>query len=368
MNVAMVYPHPDSEKGISAYSLGLIDNIRKQGVKIEGQSFFQGKPSTIFDKIFGLRKYDVIHIQHEYNLLGGFGTPYFLLLGFLWLLKKKFIIVTMHNVLSQEEKFNSGRLKTALRKILYKIQNRWINWTSDKVVVHSKSFRKILIKEYGFKKNKITVLPHAIIENIKTINQIKAKKELNLSGPVYLMIGTMVPDHGHDIVINQADKIGKTIVVATNPSAVNYKNKSKIIDFLKLNQSIIKIKKLEKFVRLDLGPISYDKWWKYLSAADLILLPYRGGIGSGIFADAMAIKKPVIGSNIPYFKEFAQEYGCITLAENENDFPRAIKTAMKPRNYRKMVSECKRYFNENGLTPISKKYKILYESLTNQIK
>ncbi len=363
MKIAMVYPHPNLEKGISAYSSNLIKNIKKQKVDIQGITFFQGEPFSIFKQISRLLNYDVIHIQHEYNLLGWFGTPYFFLLSFLGLFKKKFLVVTMHTVLSQEEKFRSGKLKTFLRKILYKIQNRWINWTSDKIIVHVESFKKILIKEYGVQESKIIVLPHPIIENIKTVSQKTAKKELNLFGHVYLLIGTMVSDHGHDIILRQADKIGKTILVVTNPSAVNYKNEAKIKNFLKFNQDIVQSKKFDEFVRFDLDSISYEKWWKYFSAADLILLPYRGGVGSGIFADAMAVKKPVIASNIIYFREFAQNYGCLKIAKEDKDFPRVIKEAMKPENNKKMIKECERYLKENGLTPISKKYKNLYQSL-----
>ena len=361
----MVYPHPNSEKGISAYSSHLIENIKKQGAKIDGITFFQGKPLSIFNKIQKLLRYDVIHIQHEYNLLGWYGIPYFFLLAFLGLFKKKHVVVTMHNVLSQKEEFQSGKIKTFFRKILYKTQNRWIKWNSNKIIVHSEAFKNILFAEYNIPNEKILVFPHPIIENIKTISKVEAKKELNLRGPVYLLIGTMVPDHGHDIIIRQADKIGKTILVATNPSAVNYKNESKIKNFLKMNQNIVQRNNSEKFVRFDLGPISYDKWWKYFSASDLVLLPYRGGIGSGIFADAMAIKKPVVASNVIYFREFAQNYGSIKLADKNEDFPKTIKETMKPKNYKKMVKESARYLKENGLTPISKRYINFYQSLAN---
>ena len=365
MKVAMFYPHPDSEKGISAYSLNLIKNIKKQNQKIEGLTFMQGRPLSLFKKISRLPNFDIIHIQHEYNLLGWYGIPYFFLFLFLKLLKRKTVVTTMHTVLSQKQEFKSGKLKTFMRKLLYKIQNRWINLNSDKIIVHTKSFKKILNKEYGVSKEKISILPHAILEDIKTISKSKAKKELKLSGPVYLMIGTMVPDHGHDIVIKQADKIGKTILVVTNPSAINYRNEKKIKNFLKLNQKIVKSNSYEKFVRFDLGFVSYKKWWKYFSAADLILLPYRGGIGSGIFADAMAMKKPVVASNVTYFRDFAEGYGCLEIAKRDKDFPRAIEKSMKPKNYKKMIREAKRYFKENGLTPISKKYKKLYNSLKN---
>ena len=103
----MVHPHPDSEKGISAYSLDLIKNIKKQKQEIEGITFMQGKPLSLFKKFSKLPNYDIVHIQHEYNLLGLYGIPYFFLFLFLGLFKKRAIVTTMHTVLSQQEKFKS---------------------------------------------------------------------------------------------------------------------------------------------------------------------------------------------------------------------------------------------------------------------
>jgi|TARA_Y100000310_G_scaffold263274_1_gene273430 glycosyltransferase involved in cell wall biosynthesis len=363
MKVAMVFPDPLSEKGISKYSSDLIKNIKKQDVDFDEITFMAGKPLTLFRNFFILLKHDIIHIQHEYNMLGLYGLPYFVVFSFLGIFKKKSLIVTMHTVPSQKTTFKGGSIKNFLRKLLYKIQNKWINLTSNKIIVHANFFKEILINEYSISKEKIKVLPHAIIEDLKITDKIKTKKEFNLSGPVYLLIGTMIPDHGHDIILNQADKIGKTILVATNPNSVNDRNVERIKNFLKFNQNIVKQNNFEKFVRFDLGFISYEDWWKYFSAADLILLPYKEEIGSGIFADAMAMKKPVIASNVRYFKEIEKNYNCIKTAEEDQDFSRIIKESMKPKNYNKMIEGCENFFKENSLTPISKKYKELYESL-----
>jgi glycosyltransferase involved in cell wall biosynthesis len=361
MKVIMVYPHPDTEKGISIYSKNLVAAMRGQNIDVDRQYFNQGDARSLFKNFKNFKNYDIIHIQHEYNLLGNYGIPYFLLFGVLKIFKNKKVIVTMHTVLSQNEKFEESRLKTKLRKTLYKMQNRWMGITCSKVIVHAKSFKEILVEEYRIKEEKIVVLPHAI-EDVKIIEKKDAKKKLNLKGNIFLLIGTMVPDHGHDIIINQADKINGTVLVATNPSTVNDRNENKISDFLELNKDIVK-KNNFKNVRFDLGKISDKRWWEYFSAADIILLPYKGGIGSGIFADAMAAKRPVVSSNVKYFRNFSKDYGCLRLAKTERDFPSLIDNCMIAQNYKKMKKECERFFLENGLIPISKKYKELYESL-----
>lgn len=80
----------------------------------------------------------------------------------------------------------------------------------------------------------------------------------------------------------------------------------------------------------------------------------------------MAARRPVIASNISFFKEMAKRYGSLIVVENDEDFPLAIKKAMEPKNYKKMLKECERYIRENSLIQISKKYQELYSNLLNQ--
>ncbi len=136
MRIAMVYPSRESEKGISGYSATLVDNIKDSGAEIESMTYTAGSPSTLFKKFREFKNYDIIHIQHEYNLLGWYGLPFFLLYFLLSLSGCK-VVTTMHTVLSQKEKFKGNKLKTLLRKILYLTQNRVINWFSDIIVVHA---------------------------------------------------------------------------------------------------------------------------------------------------------------------------------------------------------------------------------------
>ena len=75
----MVYPSVESEKAMSGYSTTLLDEIRQKGADITGEEYTIGSPMTLLGKLSKTAKYDVIHIQHEYNLLGNYGLPFFLL-------------------------------------------------------------------------------------------------------------------------------------------------------------------------------------------------------------------------------------------------------------------------------------------------
>ena len=361
MKIAMVSPSKESEKALSTISASLVKNLKKKNIRIDLVTYTGGSPLSFFKILSKLKKYDIVHIQHEYNLLGFYGLPFFFVFPLLWSPNKK-IVISMHTILSQKEKIDENFLKSFLRKILYISQNKLINSVSNLVIVNEQFFKDILIKEYNFSEDKVKIIPQGVKDDLKLTNKHKAKKELGLSGNVYIMIGNLTYDVGADIILNQAEDIGKTILFVTNPKGVNIRNRKKTREYVNFNKEIVKKNNFEKFVRFDLREIPNDLWWRYFSAADLVLQAYRGGIRSGVFSDAMASKTPVIASNIPFFREMAKKYGSLKIAENERDYPRIIKEAMKPKNYQKMVKECERYLKENGWSTITKRYKKIYSS------
>lgn len=361
MKIAMIYPSLDSEKAISNYSLNLVEAQNKL-TKMDSITYSAGSWRNLFKQMKKIKGQDVVHIQHEYNLLGGFGIPFF----FLYFLLNLFninVVTTMHTVLSQKEEFKGNEIKTFLRKILYQSQNRFISRFSKKIIVHANFFKEILMEEYGVPSEKIEVISQAIIENPKLIEKNKAKKELNLSGPVYLLIGSFIPDHGADIILKQAKDFGKTILVVANNKAVNDRNGKRITNWIEFNKDLMKKRKFDSYVRFDIKDLPNSLWWKYFSCADLVLLPYRGGIGSGIFADSIAARKPIVASNIKFFNEFATKYKFIKIAKKDSDFPRLAKEFMKHKTYSLAIRDFEKYIKDNGITPISKKYYKLYSSL-----
>jgi len=363
MTLAMIFPSEDSEKAISNYSSRLSDSLKKE-IEVENINYIAGKPSEVFKITRKLREsnFDNIHFQHEYNIIGGFSIPIFILYLWLGIFSTEYIFTTMHTVLSKKEKFNSGKVKTFLRKVLYNLQNKFIGFISDKIIVHAEFFKDILVNEYGLNENKIEVIPQGIIEDIPKYNKEKLKKEVGIKGNVYLIIGSLVPDHGADIILKQANKIGKTILVVGSDKAINDRNDERITNWSNYLIKIVDENYFEEYVKFGIGKIPYSLWWKYFTIADLVLLPYKGGIGSGIFSDAIATRTPMIGSNIKYFKEYSK-YNFIKIAEKDEDFPNKIKEAMIPKNYKKMKDSFDSYIKEYGLSNISKKYINLYEDV-----
>lgn len=228
--------------------------------------------------------------------------------------------------------------------------------------MHTDSLARLLTKDYRVDKSKIVVIPQGVREDAIRFKKGLAKKKLGVLGNVYLVMGNMGKLKGTDIIIGLARKIKKTILIAGHS---NFKSNMR---YIKNIEEYIKNNNLGGIVKLDKTEMDSmnKKWWLYFSAADLVVLPYRQMITSGIFSDAMASRKPVVGANKQYLREVFSKYDCLKIAENENDYPKIIREAMKPKNYKKMVKECERYARENSLGNIAKKYKILYNSILNE--
>lgn len=355
---AMIYPYESSEKAISNYSSTLAKGI-KESFPLHKINYHAGRPLDVFKVIKKTRKFKKVHFQHEYNLMGGYSLPIFLLYYY-FLFSGKEVITTMHNVLSKKEKLKGSKLKSKLRKILYSSQNSLISLVSQKVIVHSKCFKNILMKDYGVWKEDIEVIPQAVCPERFSKDKENLKKKYGLKGPIYLLIGSLIPDHGADIILSQADKIGKTILVVGSDTAINDRNQERMDDWKNYLFEIVEKNNYEDFVKFNIGKIDYKEWFDYLNMADLVILPYKGGIGSGIFADALSTKTPMICSNIPFFKDALKDYSFLRIAKSNKYYPKEIKEAMKKRNYNKMLKSLEKYRWNSRKGEISLKYNSLY--------
>ena len=135
MKVAMISPDKESEKAISKISSYIVKKTREKGIKIDLITYTAGSPISFLKILPKFKKYDVIHMQHEYGLLGFYGLPFFFVLPLIWLLNKK-LIISMHIVLSPKEKINESFLKSFLRNTLYISQNKLIKFVSNIVIVN----------------------------------------------------------------------------------------------------------------------------------------------------------------------------------------------------------------------------------------
>jgi len=358
MKVAIISPDEKSEKGISTYSTDLANAMIKQGIEVDLLRYKSGSFFSFLKIIPKIRKYDIIHIQHEFGLFGMTGLMFIPTILLLAICKRGKLITTMHTVYKKDEKLMYypllGKFKRAfINSLHYKL----IKLLSAAIITHTDFIKSDLHEVANVPNEKVVVIPQGVVNNPR-FDKEKSKKKLGISGPLYLAIGHVVPAKGFDVVVEQAKSIGKTIVVAGDaPGVVKAKYAESLKEYVKSNH----LEDIVKFYINDDFNSRQEIWWTYFSAADLILLPYKKMTTSGIFINAMESRKPVIGSNSRYFLEISTKYGCVKTVERNEDYSKAVKEAMK--NLKKMELEADRFAKNNSLDSIAQKTIDLYKSV-----
>ena len=238
---------------------------------------------------------DIIHVQ------GANVSPYLFYTMFIRGYKK---VITYHSYPSRELVAN-GKLKlNSLRYKILKILERNTFNKFDIIITVTKILKKWLEDDFVSTENKIFPIPNGVDTSSfdYKINNEYFRKKLNLSEEDYLIFHakSFDPYNGQEYLIRSMPKILgeypniKLILAGDGPT------KSKMIEVVKkldIPNNVI-----------FLGKVQHEEIPFIIFISDLIVIPsvQMNGFeeGSSIFSlEAMAMKKPVIASNIGGFKD-----------------------------------------------------------------
>lgn len=183
--------------------------------------------------------------------------------------------------------------------------SRFFNWYYTKFVkhfiYHSDRTKNILTEmgvtvpmlyvphfKYNFKKDYDSFLLSSDIANVFTGNKTK-----------FLFFGNLSVVKGIDTVIDVF--LGLTPEQNANAELVIAGKNVDFIDFSELRSASVNYKVFDRH-------INDDELVYLYSHTDYILLPYKKSSQSGIFAMATYFRKPMLLTDIPYFKNMIDEY------------------------------------------------------------
>lgn len=166
----------------------------------------------VFQNVRALRQgppFDVLHIQHEYNLFGSAVTAAeFPLLPRLLRKSGKPVVTTLHHTVPLSEL--PGLVRTGyvrapvplVRRVFRTVTRRVARW-SDQLVVHSQFAKGVLTRDYEIPEDRISVIPLGVQPRSAPLPMEEARRRTGLpEGPVLLAFGYLAPQKGLETLID----------------------------------------------------------------------------------------------------------------------------------------------------------------------
>jgi len=331
----MVTPYPPGKCGIGIYASKLVVSLAKYANIVviatkNGQherildgklrilrSWKKGSPLYLLQIVKGVAQEspDIVHVQHEYLAYGP--RKYSVLFpGLLLLLRllRRPIILTMHSVvrrstLSEDFFFvhQAGRRFGSLKRTAMVVFTRMIANLSDVIIVHNNYMRSALVRDYEIERKKIFVVPHGFDASETSEPAAEAKKRLGLGEKrVLLFFGFVIPGKGVEVLISSFSKVSRRVSNAILVIAGQYhpRLKTEFPRYLGVIETLIRDLDLGDKVIFENRFIGTDRLQLYVSAADIVVLPYVDDSilgASGALGTIASQGKAVIATRIPRF-------------------------------------------------------------------
>ncbi len=311
MKIAMLTTW-DEACGIAEYAHALVDALQplvevkvvpiKHGMR--GAEYFKSLAEACNDC-------DLVHVQHEYIFFGGRDPWNYYWPHFIKALRKPYI-VSIHTWLKP---FTGGplwkRVLRALRDGVYALCG-WKHYLelgqfnhAKKILVHTQAHYHAL-QHRGVNTERLELVPQGVPGHIPEGNAEAARKKWSLSGQVVTILGFLIPSKGHLLALEAWKKAppDATLMIIGMPFSQ--------ADEVYARAVTQAAQAFPETVRLT-GYLEEQDLSDLLAASDVALMPYTGGTSSYALSRVLAQARPVLASDIDYFKEVFSESKCLVL-------------------------------------------------------
>jgi glycosyltransferase involved in cell wall biosynthesis len=209
--------------------------------------------------------------------------------------------IVVHGVLTDFNEISivdkPSHFSTKIMSFFARMFYRLLSLLSVKLIVLEEYLRKQLI-DIGISPSKVETIAHGVDSSMHLINQEAAKKKLHIEQDQKLLIffGFLVVYKGPDIlletIIPYLEKNPQTKLYLVGGESTNFAKDSEYKKFIKNIYTLAEKFPLQVVIT---GFISNDEISTYMSAADLLLFPYRTLLSSsGPLSLAYSFGKPFL--------------------------------------------------------------------------
>lgn len=335
-------------------------------------------PLSIFGRV-NSDTFDIIHVQHEYWLYGrGFRSLTFLILLALLRLTGKPIVVTVHEIVPFGEltkeffrKHGLGERGTGLKRLYFTMYNKIVDLLTSKTLVHSRIAGSVLINDYFFRPERVSVVPHGVNPVNLELDREDERGRLGLEGKRALLVfGGIRRGKGIEYAIAAMTRVmekhpSSTLIVAgmhdakVSPESVGYLDELKaLVERLGMGEHV-------KFtINLPENNVGY-----YFRNATMAILPYDEDeiiAASGPGSLALGFGLPIIATSLRRFSGYLipGRTALIVPPSDSDALAEAIIRLLQDDKLRKRLSMAsKRLAEELSWGKVAQKTRAVYDEL-----
>lgn len=385
LRIVIVSSWPPRHCGIATYSVDLVNAMRGLGHDVHIITFSDGgkrgeknihavlpvlkdrrlKHADWSEKLYETAKKlkpDVVHLQHEYGLYihdEDYSSKLFNAF-FKWRVDAEFpVVVTYHSVYTALDRMQSIYMDIALK-------------ITNAAVLHEEYQKIYLPINIGRVANNVYVIPHGA-KGMKVYKD--AKTGLGLEGQkVVGLIGWWEPNKGFERVVkiwpSIKKKCGKNVVLVVAGNARPGSTSGQLYK-PKLLHAVAHCSEKESIKVIE-GAFTPEEYDRFLSAFDIMVLPYSRASQSGNLAHAFALGVPCIATAMEGLKaEIEESRAGIAVPPNDDaELERAIVELLKNDSLRKKyAANASHYVTEKiKWSIVARKHVTLYEKLIRELQ
>lgn len=359
--------------GIAAYTAALVEELRGLGVEVDvvPVPYTDRDPDRRAAALVRLNAADLVHLQHEYTFWGGIAPGASSLPGWLRALRVP-RVVTGHTVFSATELLrvdSEQRPRQRLAKRLlsaYPPYRRLVETGPFRgaaaVIVHTEAARTELAAR-GLPRERLHVLPAGVPPAAPAAPEAVAawRERLGAEGRRLLtLFGYLSPDKGYEVALAALASLPRPVrlVIA---GGTRVETERAYADTL---QADILARGLAERVTIT-GYLEEPDLAAVLALTDLVLVPHTAANGSYSVRVALSHGKPVLASDLPCFREIAEQGGGVELFDAGDEtmlVERAAFLLASPGTRRGLAEQAVRFAAAQSWRVVAERTLALYQT------
>ncbi len=368
MRIGMISSYPPIECGIASYSKYLTQALRNRQNDVYIVSHVGGSGEQVFnafdydDGDLAQKAYstmvrftpDVVHIQHEFGLYGKLYGISVVPLILQFRLTGIPVVTTLHTVYHNP----SEKHRLILQSILFH---------SNKIIVHEDYQKEELTALMPFDvRDKIHVIEHGA-RQMEPIADARKKLRLPENKKIILLIGYFRPSKNFELII----KLLPDILIRYPDAVLVLAGKirgNEHIDYRTKLFKLIEESPVHDHIYLIRGQLKQETFDTILSAADVVVLPYKMNSQSGIMAHSLALSRPIVASDSGAMKRILERSGAGFVCKTEREFVDNIVKVLSNKTLAQEMSQNAAQYVRNHINweLAAEKHLKIYQSLIDK--